>query len=137
VRCLRRRLPCWRSCSGLIKIKLSEAECLGFFYLITNYELQITNFGNSLRSDNKFRLMLNERMFSFLIIPNNENEKNAFINDAQNLLTGRNLNSSFVISTNGSQNLFRLGAPTNFDRSAVLFVRFICHRQRSQTNRHS
>ena len=29
---------------------------------------------------------------------------------------------------------FRLGAPTNFDRSAVLIVRFICHWQRSQTN---
>ena len=29
---------------------------------------------------------------------------------------------------------YRLGAPTNFDRSAVLIVRFICHRQCSQTN---
>ena len=29
---------------------------------------------------------------------------------------------------------YLLGAQTNFDRSAVHFVRFICHRQRSQTN---
>ena len=39
--------------------------------------------------------------------------------------------------TNGSQNLFRLGAPTNFDRSAVLIAPFICHWQRSQTNHFS
>ena len=36
--------------------------------------------------------------------------------------------------TNGSQNLFRLGAPTNFDRSAVLIAPFISHWERSQTN---
>ena len=30
---------------------------------------------------------------------------------------------------------FRLGAPTNFDRSAVLFALFISHCERSQTNR--
>jgi hypothetical protein len=30
---------------------------------------------------------------------------------------------------------YRLGAPTNFDRSAVLFALFISHCERSQTNR--
>jgi hypothetical protein len=30
---------------------------------------------------------------------------------------------------------YRLGAPTNFDRSAVLIAPFICHWQRLQTNR--